>query len=99
MILQHVIKTWNNRTNCPPFVRIKLPPPKKHKLYFDCGDQTLDAFYPPIQRQVDQLMLQKGYSKNNWLTIYEPGADHSEKSWKSRLHIPMTFLLSNQNPK
>ena len=103
-ISTHWIGTFNSKNNPIPqtflnYLNEKLPDPKNHKLYFDCGDQTLDAFYPPIQRQVDQLMLQKGYSKNNWLTIYKPGADHSEKSWKSRLHIPMTFLLSNQNSK
>jgi hypothetical protein len=27
-----------------------LPSPKNHKIYFDCGDQTLDAMYPPIQK-------------------------------------------------
>ncbi len=70
-----------------------LPGHKNHKIYFDCGDKTLDAMYPPIQKRVDSLMLAKGYSANNWMTKYFPGDDHSEKSWSKRLNIPLAFLF------
>jgi hypothetical protein len=70
-----------------------LPNPKSHKIYFDCGDQALDALYPLIQKKVDSLMSAKGYNKNNWVTKYFPGDDHSEKSWNKRLHIPLEFLF------
>ncbi|MDE3234336.1 MAG: alpha/beta hydrolase [Bacteroidota bacterium] len=76
-----------------------LPSPKNHKIYFDCGDQTLDALYPSIQKQVDDIMSKKGYNKHNWLTKYFPGEDHSEKSWKKRLNIPLEFLLGNDESK
>ena len=69
-----------------------LPDPGSHRLYFDCGDQTLDVLYPPIQKQVYALM-KKGYSSANWLTRYFPGEDHSEAAWSKRLHIPLYFLL------
>jgi predicted alpha/beta superfamily hydrolase len=71
----------------------KLPSSKKHRIYFDCGDKTLDAMYPAIQKRVDTLMLAKGYTATNWLTKYFPGDDHSEKSWSRRLNIPLEFLL------
>lgn len=71
-----------------------LPNPKNHKLYFDCGDQTLDALYPLIQNRVDSIMNQKGYNSQNWLTRYFPGENHSEKAWGKRLSIPLEFLLS-----
>jgi enterochelin esterase-like enzyme len=70
-----------------------LPSPKNHEIYFDCGDKTLDAMYPPIQKRVDSLMLAKGYDGTNWLTRYFPGDDHSEKSWSKRLNIPLEFLF------
>jgi enterochelin esterase-like enzyme len=73
-----------------------LPKPKTHKIYFDCGDQTLDAMYPEIQKKVDSLLIKKGFNKNLWMTNYFPGADHSEKSWNARLHIPLTFLFTKQ---
>jgi enterochelin esterase-like enzyme len=77
------------------YMREHLPDPKTHKIYFDCGDQTLDAMYPPLQKKVDEVMKQKGFSKMNWETLYFPGMDHSEKSWNERLQIPMEFLLKN----
>ena len=72
-----------------------LPSPKKHKIYFDCGDQTLDAMYPAIQKRVDSLMLAKGYDDANWLTKYFTGDDHSEKSWSRRLNIPLEFIVDH----
>lgn len=68
-----------------------LPHPKNHKIYFDCGDQTLDALYPPIQRKVDELMKIKGYDQKSWMTKYFPGENHSEAAWNKRWHIPLLF--------
>lgn len=75
------------------YLEHKLPKLKHHKLYFDCGDQTLDALYPAIQGKVDSLMRENGFNERNWLTQYFPGEDHSEKSWKKRLQIPLQFLF------
>ena len=71
-----------------------LPDPKTHKIYFDYGDQTLDALYPPLQQKVDQVMKTKGFTGKNWVTKYFPGKDHSEKSWNERLDVPVVFLLA-----
>jgi len=75
------------------YLKINLPKPKTHKIYFDNGDQTLDALYPPLQKKVDELMMYKGFSANNWTTKFFPGKDHSEKSWSERLAMPLEFLL------
>jgi len=72
-----------------------LPDPETHKIYFDYGDQTLDAVYPPLQKKVDEVMKNKGFTSKNWETLSFPGKDHSEKSWNERLKIPMEFLLKN----
>lgn len=77
------------------YVRQHLPDPKAHKIYFDCGDHTLDAWYPVIQKKVDVLLQKKGYCSSNWMTRYFPGEDHSEKAWAKRVAIPLTFLLKN----
>jgi enterochelin esterase-like enzyme len=74
-----------------------LPSLRSHKIYFDYGDQTLDALYPPLQHQVDVLMKTKPYSTTNWMTRFFPGQDHSEKSWRSRLDVPLLFLLSKSS--
>ena len=75
------------------YLRQRLPNPKNHKIYFDCGDKTLDALYPEIQRQVDGVMTAKGYTARTWATKYFPGADHSETAWNQRLNIPLEFLF------
>jgi len=75
------------------YMESNLPDPATHKLYFDYGDATLDALYPPLQLKADLVMKKKGYGTKNWLTKFFPGENHSEKSWHKRLDIPLTFLL------
>lgn len=75
------------------YMEAHLPSPKTHKIYFDFGTATLDAFYPKHQAKVDELMLKKGFSSNNWKTLKFEGEDHSEKAWAKRLHLPFEFLL------
>jgi predicted alpha/beta superfamily hydrolase len=75
------------------YLKNNLPNPNSHKIYFDYGDQTLDAMYPPLQKQVDAVMVAKGYTNKNWITRFFPGENHSEASWSKRLDIPLLFLL------
>jgi predicted alpha/beta superfamily hydrolase len=75
------------------YLRKNLPEPSSHKIYFDYGNKTLDALYPPLQKEVDRIMELRGYSTNNWLTYFDDGADHSEKAWAARLLIPIQFML------
>jgi hypothetical protein len=51
------------------------------------------ALYPDLQKKVDVVMTQKGFTTTNWTTQFFEGKDHSEKSWAERLHIPLEFLL------
>ncbi|MFZ4726072.1 MAG: alpha/beta hydrolase [Paludibacter sp.] len=75
------------------YLKLNLPNPKNHKIYFDYGDQTLDALYPPLQKKVDEVMKTKNFSDKSWITRFFPGEEHSEKSWNKRLNIPLEFLL------
>lgn len=79
------------------YMKKQLPKPGKHKIYFDYGTATLDALYPTLQINVDQLMIQLGFDENNWKTLEFKGAEHSENAWKSRLNNPLKFLLK-ENP-
>jgi len=76
------------------YLKAHLPRLKNSKLYFDYGDKTLDAMYPPLQKVID-ITLQHANPKNkyNWQTQFFPGKDHSENAWKERLNIPLEFLL------
>jgi len=41
-------------------------------------------------------MRAAGYTAGrDWLTRKFPGADHSEKSWRERVEIPLAFLLGD----
>lgn len=89
---------WTLENNPVPnaflnYLKNNLPNPKKHKIYFDCGDQTLDTLYPALQKKVDEVMKVKGFTEKNWVSKYFPGENHSENSWSKRLDIPMLFLL------
>ncbi|RAR51012.1 alpha/beta hydrolase [Flavobacterium lacus] len=77
------------------YLKEKLPEPQTVKIYFDYGTVELDAMYPPLQAKVDEIMVSKGFTKVNWMTKEFKGENHSEKAWKKRLPIPMTFLLQN----
>lgn len=71
-----------------------LPRPGTHKFYFDYGTATLDAQYEPYQQRMDAIMRHAGYAEGrDWITRKYPGAEHSEKSWRARVEVPLEFLL------
>lgn len=78
------------------YLRRHLPSPRRHRIYFDYGDQTLDAMYPPLQREVDLIMHKKKYRAKHWRTAYFAGAEHSEQAWAARLGEPLRFLLGGK---
>jgi predicted alpha/beta superfamily hydrolase len=72
-----------------------LPDPRTHRLYFDFGTETLDSSYEPFQGQMDEALRQAGYIEGrDWMTCKFEGADHSERSWRERVDIPLGFLLA-----
>jgi enterochelin esterase-like enzyme len=81
------------------YLKEHLPDPATHRIYFDYGDKALDSIYKPHQQKVDALMKAKGYTAKNWETRYYPGEDHTERSWRKRLAIPMEFLLRKRIDK
>jgi enterochelin esterase-like enzyme len=75
------------------YLKAHLPNPSTHRIYFDYGTETLDAFYPPLQKKADEVMKTKGFTGANWITKEFVGANHSETAWQQRLHFPFEFLL------
>ena len=78
------------------YVVAKLPQSGQHKLYFDYGNQTLDAHYPQYAPRLDSILAQKGYTDSNAKNLFFEGTDHSENAWNKRLDVPLTFLLGKQ---
>jgi predicted alpha/beta superfamily hydrolase len=76
------------------YLAAHLPPPGRHKFYFDFGTETLDSNYEPYQVRMDAVMRAAGYVPGpDWVTRKFPGARHSERSWSERIHLPLRFLL------
>lgn len=74
------------------YLQAKLPVLTGQKLYFDYGDQTLDALYAPLQQQADQIL--QAYPATLWQSRFFAGAEHSERAWAQRLDQPLLFLLA-----
>ena len=71
-----------------------LPDPATHRLYFDHGNETLDANYARYQDRVDRVVARRGYRQwSNTLSLSFPGQKHNEISWASRVAVPLQFLL------
>jgi predicted alpha/beta superfamily hydrolase len=71
-----------------------LPDPRTHRLYFDHGTATLDAGYAPYQQRMDALLRTHGWQEGaHWTSHVYPGAEHNEQAWRSRVEVPLRFLL------
>ncbi|HYC98028.1 alpha/beta hydrolase [Brevundimonas sp.] len=75
-------------------VREGLPPVGGHYLYFDRGDESLDAFYAEFQSRIDETIRAAGWPSDRFRSLVFPGAGHNEASWNQRLDVPLAFLLS-----
>jgi len=77
------------------YLKTNLPSSENHKFYFDYGTKTLDAEYEPYQKKMDRVMKKQGYEKGkNWITEKFEDAEHSERAWRERAYIPISFLLN-----
>jgi predicted alpha/beta superfamily hydrolase len=71
-----------------------LGAPDGRRVWLDHGDQTLDAFYDPYQRQIDAQMAASGWRKGvDWESKVYPGAAHEENAWAARLPEILAWLL------
>lgn len=77
-----------------PYLQAHLPDPRRHRVYFDYGNEGSLPMYEVCQRQVDAVFLSGGYERGRTLvTRCFPGADHSERAWSERVEVPLAFLL------
>jgi predicted alpha/beta superfamily hydrolase len=70
-----------------------LPSDQVPKLYFDYGSVGLDSLYKPYQNKMNALLLAKNYDEKQWIIKEFVGAAHDEKAWRTRLNVPIEFLL------
>ena len=71
-----------------------LPPPGRHRIWMDYGDQTLDAAYAPYQARFDADLAARGWQFGaDVQTTPFPGHDHSERAWSARIHLVLKWWL------
>lgn len=89
------LAAWRDRLTAAwtGVVAAGLPDPAEHRLYFDRGDETLDAFYAEFQSRIDRTVRDAGWPADRFRSLVFPGAQHNETSWNQRLDAPLTFLL------
>jgi enterochelin esterase-like enzyme len=75
------------------YLEMNLPDAQTHKMYFDYGNKTLDAYYPRYAPKVDSIFKKGGYTDTNFKNLFFEGTNHSELSWQKRLDFPLIFLL------
>jgi enterochelin esterase-like enzyme len=69
-----------------------VPKLNSHILYMDHGTDTLDQHYPGQQKKVDALLKANAPHGLQWHSKVYEGADHSERAWAARVHIPIYLL-------
>lgn len=79
------------------YVDSSLPDPSTHRLYFDHGTSTIDAYYGPWETQALLIAQMKGYRYGKNLDSYiDYGAPHEESAWAGRVSRPLYFLFGKK---
>lgn len=76
------------------YVKEKLPDPTTHRIYFDHGTSTIDAYYGPWETRALLEAQNRGYIYGKNLDSYiDYGAPHTESAWSARVDRPLRFLF------
>lgn len=82
------------------FVDNHLPDPSEHRLYFDHGTATIDAYYGPWETKALLKAQEKGYVYGKNLDSYiDYGAPHEEKAWAARVERPLRFIFTQEHSR
>ncbi len=79
------------------YEKANLPRDGRHRIYFDHGTRTLDAWYGKWDEIAVGNAREAGYTEPCTLGYYidQDGA-HEEASWERRVHIPLQFLYGKK---
>jgi predicted alpha/beta superfamily hydrolase len=80
------------------YLRDHLASPETHRLYMDHGTTELDALYGPYQAFIDEIVRDRGYTEENWMSRTFEGEGHNERAWAKRLDSALIFLMGKQQP-
>ncbi len=80
------------------YLKARLPEPRGHKIYLDYGDEANSAGYLVRQKGVEHIIRERGYTFGlDWLANWYAGDPHSETAWRTRVHVPLRFLLKDDS--
>lgn len=74
------------------YLKENLPADADHVLYMDRGDCQIDGEYAESQAAINEMIAALDWD-GNYMYRFFPGQSHSENDWRSRLDIPVRFLL------
>lgn len=75
------------------YLQENLPADDEHILYMDCGNCPIDSAYTEHQAAINEMAASLGWKSGNYMYRFFEGHSHSEEDWRSRLDIPVRFLL------
>lgn len=74
--------------------------PLGKRWYFDHGTKELDVLYATWQLKADSILRSAGYQSGElFQSLVFDGHGHNERFWNQRLHLPLVWLLGNENAK
>lgn len=77
------------------YLRVSLPAVAKQRFYFDYGTEGLDAAYEEWQIAANRVFGAAKYMRGvDWVSLKFAGEEHSERSWRKRVHLALRFLLA-----
>jgi predicted alpha/beta superfamily hydrolase len=78
------------------YLKVRLPKPGQHKIYLDYGNEANSRGYRVSQKRVERILKGRGYEPGiDWLSYWSAGDPHSETAWRTRIQMPLRFLLKN----
>lgn len=72
----------------------KLPNDKHLRVWMSRGTKGLDALYEPFQNRADQIMRDRGWNEQRYVSKVYHRTAHNERSWASYVDEPLRFWLS-----
>jgi predicted alpha/beta superfamily hydrolase len=75
-------------------VRAEQIKPHAVKFYFDCGGTGGDGTLKPGMERMVAALKEKGYTEGtDFISFFDPKAEHNERAWAARVWRPLTFFF------
>ncbi len=76
------------------YLAAHLPPPGRHRIWIDRGNDMLDGLYAPALALAGELLRDRRFGPADaTVRVYE-GTGHNERDWAARLHEPLAWLFA-----